>query len=308
MSKIKLLASITLTAFLTVTFLGIGIFNCADAKDSGGFLGVCIEDLSDDLREALGYEGDGAFVQDIVDDSPAEKAGIEASDIIVKYNGKSVEDASDLRKLIKKTKPGEKVKLTIIREGKEKSLTAKIGDMDDYQDFQFFFGPEFGDNFRKFIFKSKKYLSAHQHGFLGVHLQKMSDQLAEYFGVKGGALIGEVVEDSPADKANLKAGDVIIEFNGRRIDDKSDLHHFIKKTEPGDEVEISLMRKGKKMTLKVELGESPEKAFWLESDEKGLSKRMKRFEIEMESLDDVLENLDEQLQDIKIKIKKSEAN
>lgn len=310
MNKTSRLISITSAAILLIAALGMGIFSIAGDKDSDGFLGVYIEDLSDELREALVYKGDGAFVQNVVDDSPAEKAGIEASDIIVKYGGKSVENASDLRKLIKKTKPGEEVELILVREGKEKSVTAKIGDMDDYQDFdfQYFFGPEFGDNFKKFIFKPKKYLSTHHHGFLGLHLQKMSDQLAEYFGVKRGALIGEVVEDSPAAKAGLKAGDVIIEFDGRRIDDKSDINHFIKKTEPGDIIEIIVMRKGKQKTFKVELGEPSEKASWLESDKKGLSKRMKCFEIEMESLDDELEDLDDKLKDIEIKIKKEAAN
>jgi hypothetical protein len=90
-------------------------------------------------------------------------------------------------------------------------------------------------------------------GFLGIYPQSMSDQLMEYFGVKGGALVGEVVEESPAAKAGIKAGDIIVEFDNRRVDDAKDLKYFLKKTKPGDKVSIKAIRKGQELKFEVEL-------------------------------------------------------
>ena len=91
-----------------------------------GWLGVYLRGLDKDLKEELKTEK-GAVVTRVVDDSPAEEAGIEEDDAIIEYGGKKVADVENLSTLVKETKPGKKVKVTVLRDGKRKTLVAKIG-------------------------------------------------------------------------------------------------------------------------------------------------------------------------------------
>jgi membrane-associated protease RseP (regulator of RpoE activity) len=99
-------------------------------------------------------------------------------------------------------------------------------------------------------------------GFLGVQIQDLSEQLSDYFKVKNsnGVLVSEVVDDSPAEKAGLKAGDIIVKIDGADIKNAGDLTMTIRQYEPKTEVSVSVVRNGKKKQLKATLGES-EKGF-----------------------------------------------
>ena len=97
-------------------------------------------------------------------------------------------------------------------------------------------------------------------GFMGVHLDDIEGQMAEYFGLEDGqgALITEVNEDSPAAEAGLKAGDVIIKLGDEDIESTQGLHQAMAETKPEQEIDIKVLRKGKNKTLTVTLGEAPE--------------------------------------------------
>jgi len=88
-------------------------------------------------------------------------------------------------------------------------------------------------------------------------IQKVTSDLAKSFGLKGnkGALVSEVVKGSPADKAGIKSGDVVVRFNDKEIGEFSDLSRYAGLTKPGTTVQLELIREGKKMELTVELGE-----------------------------------------------------
>ena len=285
------------------------IFNNANADVKKGFLGIYIKDLNEDLRGTLEYQGEGAFVEDVVEDSPAEEAGIEPGDIVIVFDGKKVKDEAELRKLIKEIEPGQEVKITVFRDKKEKNLSVKIGDAEDYQTFSFDYDinipPYLPDKLHELFIFSDEMCEQDKGGFLGVVPQDMSEQLAEYFGVKGGALIGEVIAESPAEKAGVKTGDAIIEFDGRRVDDESDIRHFIGKTEPGDKIQMKLVRKGKEMTVTVEIGEKPEKLMKNLSPQIIISPKCKSLKIKLENLDENLEELEQKLKEIKRKTMKS---
>ncbi len=93
-------------------------------------------------------------------------------------------------------------------------------------------------------------------GWLGVHIQDLNDQLREYFKVpSGGALVTEVEEDSPAEEAGLRAGDVIVEVNGERIDDAEDLIDEISRMEKGETAKIKVIRDGKEKVLEAKIEE-----------------------------------------------------
>jgi predicted metalloprotease with PDZ domain len=102
------------------------------------------------------------------------------------------------------------------------------------------------------------FFAGNDRGFMGVSLDDVGGQMAEYFEVDGGALITNVNEDSPAAKAGLKAGDVIVKVGDTNIEDSADVHKAMQDTEPEQELKVKVMRKGDDKTIKVTLGEMPE--------------------------------------------------
>lgn len=99
-----------------------------------------------------------------------------------------------------------------------------------------------------------------RRGYLGVSIQPVDRGLAESFGLDkpAGALVSDVLRDSPAQKAGLRAGDVILEFNGQRIREASDLPPVVGRTEVGSEAEVTVLREGERRTITVELAELPD--------------------------------------------------
>ena len=95
-----------------------------------------------------------------------------------------------------------------------------------------------------------------EQGYLGVSISEISEDVLEAYGLKNrrGVLITDVRDDSPADKAGLKEGDVITEFDGKPVDNTDDLTRFVRGCEPGSEVQVKIMRQGKAQTIKVTIG------------------------------------------------------
>jgi len=103
-----------------------------------------------------------------------------------------------------------------------------------------------------------KFKHAKKGGYLGVQIQDLDGQLADYFGAKdGGVLITEVIEDSPAENAGLKAGDVIISVAGEDVDDTGGLISEVRGHKPESKIELNVVRKNRKRKMKVTLGEAP---------------------------------------------------
>jgi Do/DeqQ family serine protease len=96
-------------------------------------------------------------------------------------------------------------------------------------------------------------------GWLGVSIQQITPELAKQFNVKEekGVLVTDVVEDSPAEKAGLKRGDVIIEYEGKVVDDPATVRNMVAATAPGKEITLKIIRDGKPMTIKVAIAEMP---------------------------------------------------
>ncbi len=170
-------------------------------------------------------------------------------------------------------------------------------------------------------------------GYLGVQIQGLDGQLADYFGAKdGGVLITEVIEDSPAEKAGMKAGDVILSVAGEEVEDASDLVEEIRGHKPDSQVQLNVIRKNRKRKMKVTLGEAPrsfsmgfspgknrmffgDKDFdedvdmFFNMDRNGPHKMMKRFrfhdeEFDLDELEDEMDALRKELRDIRKEIKK----
>ena len=95
-------------------------------------------------------------------------------------------------------------------------------------------------------------------GWLGVIIQNITPGIAEAVGVKKGVIVAQVVPGSPADRAGLKVGDIIVEYNGEIVKDVRDLQFKVMKTKPGTKVKIKVIRKGEEKILTVTIGEMPE--------------------------------------------------
>jgi S1-C subfamily serine protease len=209
------------------------------------------------LREQRAGDPEGVLIDRVEDGSPAMRAGVQAGDLVVEFDGERARSVRQFTRLVRETPPGRAVKMTVVRAGSKRTLditpesnTNAFGrveiDPDRVmrgfpRDFQFDldiqpFGEGFGSTRR-----------------LGVRVTPISDQLASYFGVKEGVLVAEVEQNSPAASAGVKAGDVVTAVNGRNVASPSDLIREVREAQPGTAVDLRVMRERKETTLKVTL-------------------------------------------------------
>lgn len=295
---------------LIILALVFGLHNTASAGKSG-FLGVYLGDKVTIIVEKGNKSEDfkGVSVEGIVDDSPASKAGMLKDDVILKFNGVAINSTDQLRELILDTSPGEKVEVVVHREGKQEKLKVVMGEQEGES-----FSGWIGDDGR--LFNLQKYVTAlsANRPWLGIEMQSLSDQLKEYFKVegKGGILVAEVVEDSPAAKAGLKAGDVIVEMDDEAIAKQSDVIKVLEDHEIGDEITVNVLRDGKNKSVKATLAENPKKdegiGYWINGDDNRIldlknPKYLEGLKIYGDALkldEEDLQDLEEQLKDMKL--------
>ncbi|RMG59707.1 MAG: DegQ family serine endoprotease [Deltaproteobacteria bacterium] len=176
-----------------------------------GWLGVYIQKLTPEMAKSLDLPvRKGVIVTEVIEDSPAEKGGIKEGDVIVEYNGKPVRDAHQLPALVAATKPGTKVKIKVLRDGKEKVLKVKIGEM-----------PEEETMARK----------ADVIGELGLAVQDITDEIARHLGIEDreGVIVTGVEPGSPADEAGIRERDIIRQVNRTSIKDIDEFRDILRK-------------------------------------------------------------------------------
>jgi serine protease Do len=210
----------------------------------------------------------GVVIEEVQPDSPAEKAGLKQSDVIVEFDGEHVRSARQFGRLVQETPPGRTVKATITRDGQKKDVQitpsegrgvgglrdgdrvrGRLGDLDDNLRELGRLGdhlPPFNFNF-DFDFPGA--LSGRR---LGVSVDALTDQLAQYFGVKDGLLVTSVPDGSAASRAGLKAGDVITSINGRTVRSRDDLVRELRDAND-DELTIAIVRDKKESQVKAKI-------------------------------------------------------
>lgn len=214
------------------------------------WIGIYMQDLNEDIAEAFGIEFDeGVLVNGVIDDSPAEKFGLKEGDVIVSFDGRVVDDSGDLTKALKQKKPGDEIEIKVLRDNREEDIALTLGETIERKDKAFTLkkSPK--------VFYNWKSKMPSSTTFLGVGLQSLNEQLADYFDVEKGVLISEVMEKSPAEKAGLKAGDVIIGIDDKEVGSPGDVTKIVRKHEQGDKLNIEVSRKGQNMSLAIELEE-----------------------------------------------------
>ena len=218
-----------------------------------GYLGVELEDVTQRLKDRKHLTVDaGAYVQEVVEDSPAEKAGIDEGDVITKFDGKEISDAVDLTNAVRREKPKTEVKIEVMRKSERKTLTATLGKVPGNYGYSFSMPrmpvlpklPRTPRSPHAFSFSSDNEL-------YGLEVEDLSKQLAEYFEVPNnrGVLTTSVERGSSADRAGFKAGDVLVKIGGEMIHDVEDVHEAVDDARDGKDVSCEVFRKGKSVQL-----------------------------------------------------------
>lgn len=225
------------------------------------WLGVHLREMNaEELKEWTDPDDLGVCVAKVVADSPAEKAGIQAGDVITHYAGIPVLGSEHLVSLVKATTPGKTVTLVLHRGGKKQTVAVNLGKRRAQADpagaphFSIPM-PSLPEGFERELPREYRFLRFDQRPRLGIYYEDLTEQLGQYFGVPDGkgVLVTSVLEDSPAAKGGLLAGDVIVEIDAAPIDDSGDLIDALADKDDGDTLVIQAFRKGKKTEFKLTL-------------------------------------------------------
>jgi serine protease Do len=222
------------------------------------YLGVDIQDVTSDRVSALKLKEERGVEITMVDqDAPAGKAGLKEHDVILDFNGTAVESEEQLRRLIREVPPGRTVTLGISRDGNPMKVNVQLADhsamVAQSRPHVVIPAPrvrEFPRNGMDFQFQIQTYSAV-----LGIQTESLTRQLGEYFGVKDGegVLVRSVEKGSAAEKAGLKAGDVIVRADNEKLTDRSDLSHILRNHRGGGKMTLVVMRDKHEQTIMVTL-------------------------------------------------------
>jgi serine protease Do len=191
-----------------------------------GYLGVKPGDISEEERKVLDLKSRrGAFIEEVIPGTAADKAGFERYDVIVEFDGQPIENAHELSFKIADTPPGTKVDIKVIRDGKEKMLTAKLDELSTGEETE--------------------QPSSSSGQDLGFRFTTMTPRLARQYGfqAKQGVLIMEVSRYSEAEGKDLQPGDIILEANRQEVTTAEELDKIISKLKPGDGLILLIQRR-----------------------------------------------------------------
>ncbi len=228
-----------------------------------GWLGVTIQDVTEELSESLPRGvTEGAIVNGVADDSPADLAGLQEGDVIVKFDQLRVRNSSDLTDAVREADPGHVAMIEFYRDGGRQTVEAKLTEQKKSK--------VYGSRGQ-----GRRHSSRHNSGEpevfswndeaprgfaflmgdtprLGVQLVDLSEQLSGHFGVESGVLVSEVVEGSAAETAGIQAGDIIVAVGGKRTETSRDVRDELGRVDTG-QVEITVNRDGKEQVMTAEL-------------------------------------------------------
>lgn len=191
-----------------------------------GWLGVMIQDMTPEMAKSFHLkEATGGLIADVVENSPAEKAGLKRGDVVLRFDGKEVENAHMLSRLVAATQPDTQVTLDIIRGGKQKSMKVTIGTMA----------------------QTAKERPSREKTAWGLTVQDLTPQLAEHLGLdreERGVIISNVERGSPADESGLQRGDLIKEVNRQAIQSLDDYTKVTDKAKKSEGLLLLIKRGG----------------------------------------------------------------
>ena len=244
--------------------------NVLMGDEGASWLGVELHEVtSESAKEHKLPAERGVVLGKIVEDSPAAKAGLQENDVVTEINGQRVEGAAQFRRMIHEIPAGRAVQLTVWRNGRAQSVSVTLGKSEERRGAFKVFAPKAGTpgvfsfnmpeipEIPPMEWNGTLLLSGQPR--LGIDAEELNKQLGSFFGAPDGEgiLVREVNSDSPAEKAGLKAGDVITSLDGERVSTLGDLREKLAaKRDAKDKdrtVKLGILRNRTQVTLSVEL-------------------------------------------------------
>jgi serine protease Do len=200
-----------------------------NGKVSRGLLGVQIQVVTRELAEAMGLDKPvGALVDSVNPGSAAEKAGIESGDIILEFNGESVETSNELPPLVGANPPGTEAEVVVSRNGKMRTFEVILDALEADEDGNVLASTQSGA----------------RSNILGLRVEPISDDRRRALGDPEGGVIISSVQDDAARRAGLRPGDVILTINNRKVENIDDFEAVTDELEEGKAVALRVMREG----------------------------------------------------------------
>lgn len=231
---------------------------------SRSFLGVGVAEITAERAKALKLKEErGVEVTRVEDESPAAKAGLKKEDVVIEYNGQRVEGAEQFVRYVRETPAGREVKLQVIRGGQSMVVPATIASrkmrMIEAGDVQVAIPRiEIPEVRIPPMPPMPRANFAWTYPVLGVEAESLSSQLAEFFGVKEGVLVRSVTKGSVAEKAGIKAGDVIVKVDETKVNSPSEVTRALRDKEKSTH-SVALVREKKEMNVTVTVEEERER-------------------------------------------------
>jgi C-terminal processing protease CtpA/Prc len=243
-------------------------------EEGSSWLGVELHEVTSDSAKELKLSSErGVVLGKVVPDSPAAKAGLKENDAVTEINGQRVEGAAQFRRMIHEIPAGRSVQLTVWRDGRAQNLNVTLGKSEERRQSFKVFAPPAPGTAGTFAFRMPEMpeipeipsmewngnLLMGGQPRLGIDAEDLNGQLGTFFGAPDGEgiLVREVNPGSPAEKAGVKAGDVITSFDGERIRTLGDLREKLSaKREAKDKdrtVKLGVLRNKSEVSLSVEL-------------------------------------------------------
>lgn len=205
---------------------------------SRGWLGVVIQPVSKDLAESFGLDGTkGALVSDVSDDSPAQKAGLKAGDVILSADGSDIDDSTTLPRLIGQVAPGDEVSLQVMRGGDQRKVDVTVGDWPDQTAAD----------------GSPSSASSNDQTKLGIAISDLSDQEKQQLDIDNGALVRRVDPRGAAATAGIQPGDVVVSFDQKAIDSADQLIDAVKQADGDRAIPVRIVRDGTSLFVALRL-------------------------------------------------------
>jgi serine protease Do len=200
-----------------------------------GWIGVRIQNITNELKEKLGLQGiKGALVSDVTDEGPAKKAGLERGDVIISFNGNKIGEMEDLSYIVALTEVGRMVPVEVIRNGKRMTLQVKVDRREEDSVKESL--PEKGSN-------------------IGMVVEEISSQTARRYGLtdETGLIVVQVQDNSLAYEAGIRRGDIILEMDREPVNDLKEYMEKMGQYKEGDTVLFLIKREGTTLyfTLKI---------------------------------------------------------